>query len=523
VSSAFGPRTARSKGRNIGVRIEQEILREARRLIVRHETKGRLLAEEHDRRTKRSTAAQPPLKLRRPSHWSVDPGFDPYLTRSRSERISHSVRASLAARAYRPRHPYSFEVAKPDGGTRTVCIYQVADSAVSKMIFEGVLKKNLPILSARAYAYRKDLSAQNAIQYLKSEFTGRSRLYVAEYDFRKYFDTISHDHIRRVLEAYFLLTAVERHAIEGFLRVGPSSAASYEPIDGPERTEGIPQGTSISLFLANVAAWELDRALEGHGVGFVRYADDTLIWSSDYSRICSAVDLLHRHAEAIGVTVNSAKSPGIRLLVPDGAVGEIAVTYYVDYLGHRIGTDGVRMKPATEDRLRRRVDQMIFNSLLREPIAGTQAMSRLAVNVDRDYVSVIARLRRYLYGDLSEKALRQYQTRGAPLRRFRGVMSAYPLLDDTDALADLDEWILDRLWLAIRKRGALLSSAGATLLPPPHGLSRSDLRNLAVKSARTGQRIDLASPSVRRIANVLADAAARYGPAAIGRATVYDY
>jgi RNA-directed DNA polymerase len=463
------------------------------------------------------------MPLRRPVQWLVDPGFNPYLTRSRSKRISHSVRAALSARVYKPRHPYSFEVPKADGGSRAVCIYQVADSAVSKMLFEGILKKNLPILSARAYAYRKDLSAQNAIQYVKSEFTGRTRLYVAEYDFSKYFDTISHDHIYRVLTDYFLLTEVERKAVEGFLSVGPSEASEYTSTNGPVRDAGIPQGTSISLFLANVAAWELDHALESHGVGFVRYADDTLIWSSDYSRICSAVDLLHSHAEAIGVTVNSAKSPGIRLLVPVGGVGEIATTHHVDYLGHRFGTDGVRIKPAAENRLRSRVDQLIFNSLLREPILGTQNPSRLPAHVDRDYVSAIARLRRYLYGDLSEKALRHYQNRGAPLRRFKGVMSSYPLLDDTDALCELDEWILDRLWLAVRKRGRILSTAGILVLPVPHGLNRSELRNLSAKSATTGQRIDLALPSVRRIASVIADAAARHGPAVVGKARVYDY
>ena len=463
------------------------------------------------------------MPLRRPAHWSVDPGFDPYLTRSRSKRVSHSVRAALAARAYQPRHPYAFEVPKDDGGSRNVCIYQVADSAVSKMLFEGILKKNLPILSARAYAYRKDLSAQDAIQYVKSEFTARTRLYVAEYDFSKYFDTISHDHIHRVLADHFLLTAVERTAVEGFLRVAPSEASGYTSTDGPVREAGIPQGTSISLFLANVAAWELDRSLEGQGVGFVRYADDTLIWSSDYSRICSAVDILHNHAEAIGVTVNSAKSPGIRLLVPPGGVGEIATTHHVDYLGHRVGTDGVRIKPAAEDRLRHRVDQLIFNSLLREPISGTQNRSRLPAHVDRDYVSAIAQLRRYLYGDLSEKALRHYQNRGAPLRRFKGVMSAYPLLDDTDALGKLDEWILDRLWLAVRKRGRLLRAGGFSNLPTPHGLDRSDLRSLSAKSATTGERIDLALPSVRRIASVIADAASRYGPALVGKASVYDH
>lgn len=505
------------------MRVENEILREARRLIIRHETKGRLLAEERVRRERRSTASQPAMPLRRPAHWAADDGFNPYLARARSSRIAHSVRHALTEFRYQPRHPYAFEVAKPDGGSRQVCIYQVADSAVSKMLFEGILKKNLPSLSARAYAYRKDVSAQNAIQYIKSEFIGRPRLYVAEYDFSKYFDTIDHDHIRRVLSDRFLLTKVEREAIEGFLRVGPAMAESYAGTGGPERTCGIPQGTSISLLLANVAAWELDRELEGQGVGFVRYADDTLIWSTDYARICAAVEVLHQHAEAIGVTINAVKSPGIRLLVPEGAAGELTVTHYVDYLGHRVTLQGVALKPAADARIRARVDQLIFNTLLREPLNGTQAGWRLPPHVDRDYSSVIARLRRYLYGDLSEKALRQYQARGAPLRRFKGVMSAYPLLDDTDALTELDAWILDRLWLAMRKRGRLLTAAGIHPLPPPHNLNRSELLNFATTSSKTGHRIDLAVPSVRRIASVIADAAARYGPAAVGKASVYDY
>lgn len=372
------------------MRVEQEILREATRLIVRHETKGRLLAEEYARRVKRSTTPQPPLRLKRPQHWSVDPGFDPYITRSRSTRISHSIRAALAQRQYRPMHPFAFDVEKADGGTRTVCIYQVADGAMSKMLFEAILKKNLPLLSARAYAYRKDLSAQNAIQYVKSEIINRNRLYVAEYDFSKYFDTISHEHIRRVLRDQFLLTEVEREAVEAFMQVGPVMADSYSPTGGPIRQAGIPQGTSISLFLANVAAWELDRELESHGVGFVRYADDTLIWSTDSSRICAAVDSLHSHAEAIGVAVNAAKSPGIRLMVPEGAGGEIVTTHHVDYLGHRIGTAGVYMKPAAEERIKARVDQLIFHTLLREPLLGTQNPARLAANVDHDYVSTIA-------------------------------------------------------------------------------------------------------------------------------------
>lgn len=504
------------------MRVEQEILREARRLIVRHETGGRLLAEEHARRVRRSTARLPAPKVKRPAHWNLDNGFDPYLTRSRSTRIGHSVREALASRIYAPRHPFAFQKAKPDGGERTVCVYQVADSAVSKMLFESILKKNLPLMSSRSYAYRKDISAQNAIQYITSEFKGRNRLYVAEYDFSSYFDSIAHDHIRRVLHDYFLLTEVERQAVEGFLRVG-YSLNHYSATDGPIRDVGVPQGTSISLFLANVAAWELDRELEGVGVGFVRYADDTLIWSKDYARVCEAVEVLHSHAQMIGVSVNAAKSPGISLLVPEGATAEIAGKHHVDFLGHRISATDVRMKPASEARIKSHVEQLIFDILLREPLRNTQHKGRLGSSVDRDYVVLIWRLRRYLYGDLTEKALRRYLTRGAPLRRFKGVMSAYPLVNDPDALRALDEWILDRIWLAVRKRRKLLEAAGCQQLPSPHGLDRSSLRHLLVKSSSTGETINLTVPSVRLIGGAISDAASQYGPAAVGRADLNDY
>ena len=503
------------------MRIEHEISREARRLIVRHEANGRVLAEEHVRRSRRSTVAQPVPALARPRHWAADRGFDPYVARARASCIGHSVRDALSKRAYRPRHPWESTVARSDGGTRTVNIYQVADSAVSKMIFESILKKNLPLMSGRSYAYRRDVSAQNAIQYIKSDFAGQPRLYVAEYDFRKYFDTIDHEHIHRVLTDHFLLTHVERAAIDAFLRVGASPSTSYSALDGPSRVVGIPQGTSISLFLANVAAWELDRGLEGEGVGFVRYADDTLIWSNDYARLCSAVEILHNHAEVIGAAVNPEKSPGIHLLVPEGTPGEMATVHHVDYLGHRLSTSTIAIKPSAVDRVKLRVDQLIFNSLLREPLTGTQQLDRLKPTVDSDYVTVISRLRRYLYGDLSEKALRRYQTRGAPLRRFKGVMSAYPLVNDVDALAQLDYWILDRLWLAVRKRGRLLRASGVEELPLPHGVARSELRNLTTTSSTTGKKINLAVPSVRRIAKVISDAAARYGPSLVGQPDVY--
>jgi RNA-directed DNA polymerase len=129
--------------------------------------------------------------------------------------------------------------------------------------------------------------------------------------------------------------------------------------------------------------------------------------------------------------------------------------------------------------------------------------------MDKDYAMLIARIRRYLYGDLSERELRRYAAHGSPLRRFKGVMAAFPMVDDDDALRQLDAWILTTVWLGLRKRGRLLTQQGYRHLPPPHNLSRAQLRALRLTSPGTGETVDLRVPSVRRIAKVVDLASAR--------------
>src|SRR5690606_14633627 len=149
-------------------------------------------------------------------------------------------------------------------------------------------------------AYRDDLSLYDAIAHIQSEFYGRQRIFIAEYDFSDYFGSISHEHIRNTMrDIGFMMTDLERRILEAFLVAPLPTVGGHGP--AIQRTVGVPQGTSVSLLLANVAAAPLDRALEGLGAGFVRYADDTLIWSRDYESICRAVEALHAAAADIGV------------------------------------------------------------------------------------------------------------------------------------------------------------------------------------------------------------------------------
>ena len=418
----------------------------------------------------------------------------------------------LRAGAYTPSRPAGFQVPKPGGGRRTVSMFPIADEVISNRLLVSLRRKNVAKLSARAYAYRSDLTPHDAIAFMRSEFSREHRLFVAEYDFSKYFDCIEHSHIWRAMDQLGIFaTPMERHLIEQFLLAPEPYLSAAEKVRAVEsRSVGLPQGTSVSLFLANLAASDLDRSLERLGVGFARYADDTVIWSPSYDRVTRAAEALHGASDLIGPEINVAKSPGISLLtLPESSAAEMRSVHAIDFLGHSVGLRTTSMRTRSVDRIKARVLVLIHNNLTREPLAGTQAAARIRGGLDRDYIVFIFQLRRYLYGSLSETAIRRYQTGSIPRRSMFGVMSYYPLVDDDAQLRGLDGWLSKTVWLALQKRKRLLVIAGLTA-PEPAGLAREALFSFR-PPLRGASRLDLRLPSFVRAGVAIRRAVAAHG------------
>ncbi|WP_219812824.1 reverse transcriptase domain-containing protein [Rathayibacter sp. AY2B3] len=427
--------------------------------------------------------------------------------------------------SYSPRPPAGFKVPKGVSNFRTINTFQIADEAVSNRLMRSLTRKNLSKLSARAYAYRSDLNAHDAISYIQTEFRREHRLFIAEYDFSSFFDSISHDHLFETIERLeLIITPLERKVLESFL-LAPEPYLSILQKDEPKkpRPRGLPQGTSISLLLANLAASELDRRLERLGVGFVRYADDTLIWSADYGRIGAAVDILHEAAQGIGSNLNPEKSRGVRLLVQDETkYVEMEFTKTIDFLGHSLSLRETRMKQAVVAKIKRRIGTLIYTNLLLEPLAKTQDPTRLLVT-DSDYVALIWQLRRYLYGALNEKDLRKLSRGPIPPMSFQGVMSFFPLINDVEELTKLDAWIATQVWLALRKRTASLESQGLPT-PAPQKFLKKELIAFQFRSKKSGENVDARMPSVRLISEVIRAAVSIYGLRVTkGQNQVYSY
>ncbi len=504
--------------------ITDAIHKEAKRLIKRHERRTRAGFVESQRRQRRSVAQVKQFQTNRPTWWNVDPGFDPFHVRRRADVIGHSIHRALREGRYEPRPPVEVRIDKPGGGVRQLSVFQVADSALSRYAFESTLAKNTPRLSGRAYAYRKDISAQDAVHYIRTEWAGKTRVFIAEYDFRSFFSSVSHRHLDKMLGQNILfLSEHEQQVMRSFMTSSPIREDRYDPQSTQRACRGIPQGTSISLILANLAASGLDRRLESIKVRFARYADDTLIWSDSYEGICEAVSILNSEATTMGVELNHKKSPGISLLVPRSweTDGEIRTIRSVKFVGYDLGLYHCNLSDEAVMRIKANCSTLIYDHLLREPLRGTQCPDRITEDVDNDYVALLAQLRRYLYGNVSERTVKQFQRGDIPFRHFRGVMSAYPLLDDSESLRRLDGWLLYSIHQAIKKRTALLVETRLlrpARMPLPHGIAATQLLGLQNPTSRKSQRpVDISVPSVRRIATAIRRAAQVHGAGAVGR------
>ncbi|HTJ68772.1 MAG TPA: reverse transcriptase domain-containing protein [Actinospica sp.] len=497
---------------------ERSLLIECGKLIRRFERYAYELRQEDFRRERRSGKLSRGT-IHRPAYWDTDRLFNPFLVRAASASISRAIGMGLKNGNYQPFNPVLYSVPKSDGSTRQTSVFNIADATISRQVYKTLLKKNISRMSSYSYAYRSDLTVHDAIQHIALDFADQKRIFLAEYDFTKYFDSISHGYLWQLIsDKKFFVTDSEKSILESYLNTEPQEQASYQRVSSAlkEPGVGIPQGTSISLFLANVAAWEIDRALERLGVGFARYADDTLIWSNDYGRICEAVNTLTVLGDKIGAKINLKKSGGVSIFAPNDAPVEMKTKSSVEFVGYSFTHQTTGMRKSVAARIKKRISYIIWANLLEQIEKGNHVPSRVTQTIDRDYLVMIKQIRRYLYGNLTEERISRFRDAGITRMNFPGVMSYFPALDNVTQLKDLDGWMLHTIYTSLAKRGKLLHAHGRLSLPSPHGIREADLPWAKAKSA-SGKVVDLRMPSFVRMGTLIKDAAAVHGPNAVGK------
>lgn len=383
-----------------------------------------------------------------PDEWNVDPKFIPFYVIKHRRQIAKSISRKILGGTYVPNSPIIREIVK-NGKKRKVALYQLPDSAVSDKIYQDLIRKNKHRFSSFSYAYRNDRNVHYAIQDISNELKYTPRIFIAEFDFSDFFGSISHDFIYKQMERNcFQISRTEKKIIESFLR--------------ENNGKGIHLGTSISLFLANLACWELDRKLEDEGLRFARYADDTIIWARSYSKICKAFDIINDFSKESNIMVNYKKSDGISILQKQGMRAEFAsIKLYAEFLGYKITVDSVGIKDRSVQNIKQQISYLLYNNLI-QPLKQERIKkdNYPQESYDASFLTALMQIRRYLYGNLSENALMKYINGTYTKFSFKGIMSYYPLINDEVQIKCLDKWLVKCIQNALIKRKKLLEKQG---------------------------------------------------------------
>lgn len=426
--------------------IVEAIRKLAKRKIMEHEQYHNLVHLEYMRERKRVKNPMP-KKIMRPEHWELDKKHNPYYVLKNCEKIGQAIFKKLVESTYKPLSPHIKSVPKKGGGNRNVYIYQIPDEAVSNYFYHSLLSKNKHRFSSFSYAYRNDRNVHYAIKDISLDLRTSSRTFVAEFDFKDFFGSITHEYlIKQFNQNGFLISKMEKQVITTFL-------------EDMSEDKGIPQGTSLSLFLANIACWKLDKELEKEGLRFARYADDTIIWTDDYSKINKSFESIDRFCFETGVKINLSKSDGISLLLDKDMQSELASNkHFIDFLGYSLSTESISIKDSSVAKIKSKISFILYQNLI-QPLNGSslQSLTIPSNDEDKDFVTAVMQIRRYLYGNLDERSLKNYINGSFERLRFKGIMSFYPLIDDEKQLKELDEWLLSTIMNTLKKRSKLLN------------------------------------------------------------------
>jgi retron-type reverse transcriptase len=460
--------------------IEQQIYKaivvECEKLIKRHHAYHNHLQTDWKRNNER-VASAPAKQVRVPEYWKVDRKFNPFYVRSNAKAIAKSIARKIRAKSYNPSEPYRKSIPKNGGGERELTIYQIPDAAVSQYFYRRLLAKNRHRFSSFSYAYRNDRNVHFAIQDIAVDLSLDARTFIAEFDFSDFFGSIDHKFLFAQLHLNgFLVSDEEEGVIRSFLSA---------------RDRGIPQGTSISLFLANLICWKLDKSFEKAGLKFARYADDTVVWSPDYAAVCRSFSLIDNFSREANVPINAKKSDGISLLAREGLPTEIASKEEFNFLGYSIGVDRVSIREKSELRIKKQISYLLYRNLI-QPLKNTPLRGLIIPANDRDKALLIAlmQVRRYLYGGLLHRDIEDYIKGRKKTLTFKGVMSFYPLINDEAQLKALDGWLVSVVFRAVRLRSNLLKSHNYHRDHSfPFNVARDDVINQFRKRRVKGKRL----------------------------------
>ena len=203
------------------------------------------------------------------------------IERSGVEALLTQLAVQLKDKTYRPGPVRRVYIPKSDGGERPLGIPNIADRVVQmavKLVLEPIYEADF---DPSSYGFRPERGAHQALVETRACMQ-EGIVWVIDADVSKYFDTIPHDRLMKVVA-----TRIVDSSMLALVKLFHTAPVIDEGAGGgPRRPKaGVPQGGVSSPLLANIYLHLLDRSFRkrverGDWKGrLIRYADDFVILS----------------------------------------------------------------------------------------------------------------------------------------------------------------------------------------------------------------------------------------------------
>ena len=201
-------------------------------------------------------------------------------------------------------------IPKADGTKRPLGIPTFEDKVAQRAILMLLEPIYEPDFLPCSYGFRRGRSAHDALNALRKGIIEQRQRWVIDADISKYFDSITHSHLRSFLDLR-IKDGVARRMIDKWLKAGVlEEGALHKPV------AGTPQGGVISPMLSNVYLHHvLDEWFENVAkprlqgrCQLVRFADDFVIALEDRHSGKRLFDALGKRLGRYGLTLHETKT-----------------------------------------------------------------------------------------------------------------------------------------------------------------------------------------------------------------------